>query len=268
MSVWWVYSASWVVLGLIGIALFFFTVTRGALLLRGVRKGPASNAAHVYPIYARMWLIKLIDCQPVISAILLFQYQRLVSVITRRMRETDITGKDVLITSCAFGNVMPRVAKASVASGVRQIRVVDIIENELLHAKSKLTAFTDKLDFFQGDATALKVPDASVDANVIFFLLHELPHEQKIDVLREAGRVLAPGGKLYLAEFHRPYFWIFRAFSWVYFKTFEPLGLSLWDTQDPFRLLEQQGDFSCERQTVFFGNFQVIVATKLAGKTV
>jgi ubiquinone/menaquinone biosynthesis C-methylase UbiE len=76
--------------------------------------------------------------------------------------------------------------------------------------------------------------------------------------------VLAPGGKLYLAEFHRPDFWIFRAFSWVYFKVFEPLGLSLWDSQDPFKLLEQQGDFRCERQTVFFGNFQVIVATKLA----
>jgi ubiquinone/menaquinone biosynthesis C-methylase UbiE len=261
---WWLNPVSWVVLALLVIAGFFFTFTRGALLMRGVRKGPVSDAAHVYPIYAQMWLIKLIDCQPVISAILLFQYQRLVSAITRRLLETSLAGKDLLITSCAFGNVMPRVVEAAVASGVRQVRIVDIIENELLHAKSKLGAYMGQLEFHQDDATALKLADASVDANVIFFLLHELPHLQKIDVLREAGRVLAPGGKLYLAEFHRPDFWIFRAFSWVYFKVFEPLGLSLWDTQDPFKLLEQQGDFRCERQTVFFGNFQVIVATKLA----
>jgi len=265
---WWLYSASWVVLVLAAIALFFFTVTRGALLLRGVRKGPVSNAAHVYPIYSRMWLIKLIDCQPVISAILLFQYQRLVSAITRRLREMNLAGKDVLITSCAFGNMMPRIVRASMASGVRQVRIVDLIENELLHAKAKLSALRAALSYQQGDARALNIADASFDANVIFFLLHELPHEQKVDVLREAGRVLVPGGKLYLAEFHRPDLWPFRALSWLYFKVFEPLGLSLWDTQDPFKLLAQQGDFHCERHTVFFGNFQIIEATKLAGHSV
>ena len=75
--------------------------------------------------------------------------------------------------------------------------------------------------------------------------------------------MLAPGGKLYLAEFHRPESAILRALSWLYFKVFEPFGLALWDTHDPVQLLESKGAWSCERVTCCFGNFQVVTATKL-----
>ena len=79
---------------------------------------------------------------------------------------------------------------------------------------------------------------------------------------REAGRMLAAGGKLFLAEFHRPEPWVLRALSWTYFKVFEPLGLALWDTHDPLGCLQAMGGWSCERTTFFFGNFQIITATK------
>lgn len=58
-----------------------------------------------------MRLIRLVDWQPIIAAILLFQYDRLVSAITSGLRQTDLRGKKVLITSCAFGNVIPRVVR-------------------------------------------------------------------------------------------------------------------------------------------------------------
>jgi ubiquinone/menaquinone biosynthesis C-methylase UbiE len=118
------------------------------------------------------------------------------------------------------------------------------------------------LSFHQQDATALALPDASVDANVLFFLLHELPHHLKEQTLREAVRVLVPGGKLYLAEFHRPHPFVLRALSWTYFKVFEPLGLALWSTHDPLAQLSAMPGITCERHIVFFGNFQVVVATK------
>jgi ubiquinone/menaquinone biosynthesis C-methylase UbiE len=74
--------------------------------------------------------------------------------------------------------------------------------------------------------------------------------------------MLAPGGKLYLAEFHRPELWVLRALSWTYFKVFEPLGLALWDTHDPLEYMENIGGWACERTTYLFGNFQIITATK------
>jgi SAM-dependent methyltransferase len=243
--------------------LFFFVTTRGTLIVRAWLPGERSAASHVYPIYSNMRLIRLVDFQPIIAAILLFQYDRLVSIITAVLRRMDLRGKRALITSCAFGNVMPRVTRAAVKSGARQVQVVDIIENELVHAGRKMEDLADRLSFHRQDATSLTLPDASVDANVLFFLLHELPHDLKLQTLKEACRVLAPGGKLFVAEFHRPRLAVLRALSWTYFKVFEPLGLALWDTHDPLAQLEGLG-LRCERRTVFFDNFQVIVATKAA----
>jgi ubiquinone/menaquinone biosynthesis C-methylase UbiE len=142
--------------------------------------------------------------------------------------------------------------------------VVDIIENELIHARRKMPEHAGHLAFARDDATRLQLPSGSVQANVLFFLLHELPHELKGPTLAEACRVLAPGGTLFLAEFHRPRVAVLRVLSWAYFKVFEPLGLALWDSHDPLAQLQQLG-MRCQRRTVFFGNFQVIVATKQAG---
>jgi ubiquinone/menaquinone biosynthesis C-methylase UbiE len=242
---------------------FFFAATRGALIVRGLTPGVKSAADHVYPIYSNMRLIRLVDFQPIIAAILLFQYDRLVSIITAQIARMDLRGSKALITSCAFGNVMPRVTRAALKAGAEQVQVVDIIENELLNAQRKMHELADRMAFLKQDATATRLPDASVHANVVFFLLHELPHELKNQALAEACRVLAPGGKLFLAEFHRPSVGLLRALSWTYFKVFEPLGLALWTSHDPVEALKAlPGIARCERRTVFFGNFQVIVATK------
>lgn len=258
-------AAVLIALVLAATGLFFFTVTRGALLVRGVIGPPAGRAAHVYPIYSNKHLIRLVDFQPVIAAILLFQYDRLVSMITRGLEQQQLRGKDVLITSCAFGNVIPRVVAAADGSQARRVLIADVVKNELDHAQGKLGQARAETVMLEQDATALDLPDGCVAANVVFFLLHELPHPQKARVLHEAMRVLAPGGTLYLAEFHRPHAWVLRALSWTYFKVFEPYGLALWDSHDPLRQLEALGGLSCDRQTVFLGNFQIVRATKHAG---
>ncbi len=247
---------------LVTTGVFFFVVTRGALVVRGLSPGSQSEKSHVYPIYSNMRLIRLVDFQPIISAILLFQYHRLVSKIVSELKQLDLRNKKLLITSCAFGNVIPRVVKAAVHAGVERVLIADIIHNELVHAKSKLGNFSAKVDFIEENATSMKQGDGVVAANVMFFLLHELPHHLKGQALSEAGRMLAPGGKLFLAEFHRPELWVLRALSWTYFKVFEPLGLALWDTHDPLSYLENTGEWKCERTTYFCGNFQIITATK------
>ena len=264
MPAWFSYTVFAVVVVLGSTALFFFTLTRGALVVRGVMGRLTHDAAHVYPIYSNMRLIRLVDWQPIISAILLFQYSRLVSIIARDLRQDDLRGEQVLITSCAFGNVIPRVVEASVMSGARKVLIADIIQNELDHAQTKLGKYADHIVYKQDNAVAMQQPDGSVKANVMFFLLHELPHTLKVEALSEAMRVLAPGGKLYLGEFHRPSPWLLRALSWTYFKVFEPYGLALWDSHDPVLQLQAMPGVTCERHTAFFGNFQVIVATKAA----
>lgn len=261
----WFHPVAWAMFGLLVVtAAFFFTFTRGTLILRGLRPGPRQPDDHIYPIYADMRLIRLVDWQPINSAILLFQYDRLVSMITERLRRSDLRGQRVLITSCAFGNVIPKVAEAAFGAGASRLQVSDLVDNELLNAQRKLPAGAGTLEFRQEDAAALGLPDASVAANVVFFLLHELPDAMKVQVLDEACRVLAPGGTLYIAEFHRPTRRLMFAFSWLYFKTFEPMALALWNTHDPMAHLAAIPGLRCERHTVFFGNYQVITATREA----
>lgn len=262
MNTWMANGVSVLLVLLAAIGLFFFVVTRGALVLRGLSSSSQNDKSHVYPVYSNMRLIKLVDFQPIISAILLFQYHRLVSKIVSELKPLDLRNKKILITSCAFGNVIPRVVKSAIQAGAERVLVADVIDNELIHAKSKLGELAEKVDFVEDNATAMKQADGVVAANVIFFLLHELPNHLKGQALNEAGRMLAPGGKLLLAEFHRPDVWVLRALSWTYFKVFEPYGLALWNTHDPLSHLQNMGGWTCERTTYFFGNFQVITATK------
>lgn len=262
MNAWMINGLVAVVCLLAATGLFFFVVTRGALLMRGLSSNK-SETSHVYPIYSNMGLIKLVDFQPIISAILLFQYHRLVTTIVDGLLASKLKDKTVLITSCAFGNVIPRVVEASMQAGARRVLIADVVQNELTHAQTKLVQYGSKVEYVESNATAMNQKDGIADANILFFLLHELPHPMKIQALAEGGRLLAPGGKLYLAEFHKPQLWVLKVLSWTYFKVFEPLGLALWDTHDPLNCLEAMGGWKCERKTYFFGNFQVITATKL-----
>lgn len=241
---------------------FFFGATRGTLLLRSWFHRDQGPTSHVYPLYSESWLMRCVDVQPVIAAILLFQYRKLVDRIILEIGHTSLHGKRILVTSCAFGNVIPRIVHASLAQHVDRVVLADIVPNELTHAARKLGSLAPQIDFQEENATAMKQASGSVAMNIIFFLLHELPDELKNDALREAARVTAPGGKLVIAEFHRPNSQIMRALSWTYFRVFEPYGLALWDTHDPAEFLEQTGGWSCDRMTCFFGNYQVIIATK------
>ena len=255
-------AAMFIVASLGVIAGFFFIATRGALLMRSVFGMRERSADHVYPIYSQWWLMKLVDHQPIISAILLFQYSKLVDRIVLEISRTALLGKRVLITSCAFGNVIPRLADASSDQDAERIVITDIIKNELLHVKGKLAGIKTPIDYVLGDALNMKQEDGVMEMNVLFFLLHELPNTLKEVALAEAGRVIAPGGKLVLAEFHRPDSYFLRLLSRMYFYVFEPYGLSLWDTHDPFRYLDESGKWECTRETYFLSNFQVIVAIK------
>lgn len=247
---------------LLATGLFFFLLTRGTLLWRQLNSAAHGETAHVYPLYSNPVLIRLVDFQPVISAILLWQYPKIVSQVVLELERMDLRHRQLLITSCAFGNVIPRVVKAAVQAGAERVLITDLIDCELTHARDKLGEHAGNVSLLRENATALEQGDGTIAANVMFFLLHELPHPQKALALNEAIRVLAPGGKLILAEFHRPDLWLLRALSWIYFKVFEPLGLALWNTNDPFRHLQAMPGITCERTTFLSGNFQVITATR------
>jgi ubiquinone/menaquinone biosynthesis C-methylase UbiE len=76
---------------------------------------------------------------------------------------------------------------------------VDLSEAYIRHARRHLKRWA-RTNLVIANAEAVPVPDASCDAATSIFVLHELPSEVRRAVIREAARVLKPGGRLILVD--------------------------------------------------------------------
>ncbi|MGY1840007.1 MULTISPECIES: class I SAM-dependent methyltransferase [unclassified Modestobacter] len=75
---------------------------------------------------------------------------------------------------------------------------VDLYPASVEAARRALRDLGDRVTVVQGDATALTLDDASVDAVFGYHVLHHAGPWR--DAVREAARVLRPGGRLYSCE--------------------------------------------------------------------
>lgn len=99
-------------------------------------------------------------------------------------------GQDVLDIGCGQGALVRELA----AAGARPIGI-EISEEQLATARARDGASGAR--YLVGRAEALPLDDASVDLAVFMRTLHHVPAPA---ALREAHRVLRPGGAVYVAE--------------------------------------------------------------------
>jgi ubiquinone/menaquinone biosynthesis C-methylase UbiE/DNA-binding transcriptional ArsR family regulator len=86
---------------------------------------------------------------------------------------------------------------ASLAPFVRQVIAVDRSRAMLRAARARLAGVRN-VELRQGELEALPIDDATLDAATLCLVLHHVP--EPLAVLREASRVLAPGGRLLVVD--------------------------------------------------------------------
>lgn len=203
-------------------------------------------------------------------AVTLFERQWLVNLILwgnfARLRDSalDALGERLpgrtLQIACVYGDLTKRLRGRLSPGG--SLDVVDVLRVQLDNLSRKVTG-DPRVGLIQGDSSALDIESASYDRALLFFLLHEQPDEVRRKTLAEALRVLKPGGRLVILDYHRP-----SPRNPLYLpmvailKTLEPFAMDLWrhEVIDWLPATARFSNFS--RKTSFGGLYQLITLTK------
>jgi ubiquinone/menaquinone biosynthesis C-methylase UbiE len=114
----------------------------------------------------------------------------------------------VLDVGCGTGTLALQLAEQAPTV---QVVGIDGDDRILALGRAKVARFGERVRLLRGIAGDLPLADASVDAVVASLLLHHLSPGAKVAALDEFSRVLAPGGRLVIADWGRPHDRMMRA---------------------------------------------------------
>jgi SAM-dependent methyltransferase len=113
--------------------------------------------------------------------------------LTMLERLAPPAGKDAVDIGCGGGALVRELS----ARGARMTGI-EISDEQLAPARARDDGSGAR--YLVGIAQALPLPDASVDLAIFMKTLHHVPPPELRAALREARRVLRPGGVVYIAE--------------------------------------------------------------------
>lgn len=209
--------------------------------------------AYVHPkavhVFERDWLV---------NAILFGNYGRLRDAALDDLGAT-VSGATLQV-ACAYGNLTSRLQERLAPSA--RLDVVDILPIQLSNLRSKLPA-DERILLAQGDSSSLACPDASYDQVLLFFLLHEQPENVRRATLAEAMRVVKPGGRVVIVDYHRPVpLHPLRPLMRVVFRKLEPYAMDLWNSEVEAFLPAQARPASIHKTTYFGGLYQKLLLVR------
>lgn len=133
-------------------------------------------------------------------------------------------GQDVLDVACGTGDLTQALARRTRAATVTGLDFTRAMLDVAERKKSASPSFSG-IRYVEGDAMALPFADASFDALTIAFGIRNV--QEPARALAEFFRVLRPGGRLVILEFHRPRNPIVRAFNTFYAGKVMPWSATL-----------------------------------------
>lgn len=202
--------------------------------------------------------VKIFEHEFLINAILFGNYDRLCGALLDEMGD-PVQGR-VLQIACAYGDMTPRLRERLAPDAT--LDVIDILPIQLTSLAEKMPA-DSRVTLSQGDSSSLAFPDASFDTACMYFLLHEQPEPVRRATLAEAFRVVRPGGRIVLIDYHRPAFWHpMRLLLRGIFRWLEPFAIDLWTNEIEAYFPADIKPVSVTKTTYFGGVYQKLVITR------
>jgi ubiquinone/menaquinone biosynthesis C-methylase UbiE len=164
-----------------------------------------------------------------------------------------------LQVACVYGDLTERLAERVDPHG--SLEVVDVLPVQLANLQRKLPQ-GHRVRIVHGDSTSLDHETGRFDRALLFFLLHEQPAAARRATLAQAMRVVRPGGRIVIVDYHRPH--RLNPLYWpmvLILHTLEPFALDLWQSRIETWLPAERPPASLQRRTLFGGLYQLVTIT-------
>jgi len=208
--------------------------------------------------YVHPWAVRTFERHWLVNLILFGNYARLRDAALAEIGR--LAAGRTLQVACVYGDLTVRLAKQIAEDGA--LDVVDVMPIQLKNLARKLP-HGSRARLLHHDSTALGMADATYDRALIFFLLHEQPLAVRRRTLAEAIRVVKPGGKIVLVDYHRPHpRHPLRQAMRMLLRRLEPFALDLWQSEIDEFLPDGVALASVRKQTYFGGLYQKVVITR------
>ncbi|MCH7828686.1 methyltransferase domain-containing protein [Patescibacteria group bacterium] len=138
----------------------------------------------------------------------------------------------------------------------------DLSQGMLKVAKEKATRQAREIEFSFEDATKTNYPSEIADFVAISFALHDLPGEKRVEVMKEALRLLKPGGIFVIYEYHLPKNLLVRIPLIIQFLLVENLDAWRMLKENLTEKLKEAGFKNTKKKTYYKGLAQIVVGSK------
>jgi ubiquinone/menaquinone biosynthesis C-methylase UbiE len=235
-------------------------------LSNGRSDGAAFESSAEIPSYLRQYYswayvrprgIRRFDRRWVTNLILWGNFARLREATFAALGQ-PIAGRTLQI-ACVYGDFTPALVRC-MAPGA-QLDVVDVVPDQLVNLGTKLSS-GDPVELRCCDAMDLPFEDSTFDRAVVFFLCHEQPAPVRRRSLAEAWRVVRPGGRLVVVDYHRPSWWHPLRYLFGPIFALEPFARDMWEA-DMTAWLPQDAAAALQARRHFFGRlYQMVILVR------